>query len=84
MTAFHHVINGSSISGRLALEKCASDSIELFMESTYTKKAEVMSRFAGRARQVRDVFSRLTVEHLLLCPPLKLIPVCSIGIGLQI
>ena len=70
MTTFHHVINGSSISGtflKLPPEKCAApsancaiDSIELCMESSYTKnEAEVMSRFAGRARQVRDVFMEL-------------------------
>ena len=70
VTAFHNVINGHSISGKfqkLPPEKsaapstnCASDSIELCMESTYTKKqAEVMSRFAGRACQVREVFSQL-------------------------
>ena len=47
-TAFHHAINGSSISGKfleLPPEKsdapstnCASDSIEPCMKSTYTKK----------------------------------------------
>ena len=85
MTAFHHVINGSSISGKfLKLSpgkwdahstNSPSDSIELGMESTYTKyEAEVMSHFVGRARQVRDVFSRLVRDgavnrRALFVPP---------------
>ena len=70
VTTFHHVINGSLISGmflKLRPEKwaapranCTIDSIELCLEPIYTKyKAEVTSCFAGRARQMQDVFTEL-------------------------